>query len=99
MAGKSALGAESRSASALPHYVATCHKPPYIPVPFMLHSYVPALVFLFLGAVVGVLFTYLTAVRGPPRPNPVKSEPYESGLPSEVKKTFRFGISFYLVAM
>jgi NADH-quinone oxidoreductase subunit A len=26
-------------------------------------------------------------------------EPYESGLPSEVKKSMRFGISFYLVAM
>ena len=29
----------------------------------------------------------------------MKREPYESGLPSEVKKTFRFGISFYLIAM
>ena len=27
------------------------------------------------------------------------AEPYESGLPSEVKKSMRFGISFYLVAM
>jgi NADH-quinone oxidoreductase subunit A len=29
----------------------------------------------------------------------VKREPYECGLPSEVTKTFRFGVSFYLVAM
>jgi NADH-quinone oxidoreductase subunit A len=29
----------------------------------------------------------------------VKADPYECGLPSEVQKTFRFGISFYLVAM
>jgi NADH-quinone oxidoreductase subunit A len=65
----------------------------------MLHSYVPALVFLFLGTAVGGLFTWLNAVLGPRRPNPVKSEPYESGLPSEVRRTFRFGISFYLVAM
>ena len=28
-----------------------------------------------------------------------KSEPYECGLPSEVKCGFRFGISFYLIAM
>src|SRR5687768_10545838 len=27
------------------------------------------------------------------------ADPYESGLPSEVKKNFRFGISFYLIAM
>lgn len=26
-------------------------------------------------------------------------DPYECGLPSEVSKTFRFGVSFYLVAM
>ena len=65
----------------------------------MLESYVPALVFLFLGTAVGGLFTWLNAVLGPRRPNKVKSEPYESGLPSEVKSTFRFGISFYLIAM
>ena len=32
-------------------------------------------------------------------PGGVKREPYESGLPSDVTKTFRFGISFYLIAM
>ena len=65
----------------------------------MLQAYVPALVFLFLGAAIGGLFTYLNVVLGPRRPNLVKSQPYESGLPSEVKSTFRFGISFYLIAM
>jgi NADH-quinone oxidoreductase subunit A len=65
----------------------------------MLHSYVPAVVFLFLGAAVGGLFTWLNSVLGPRRPGKVKSQPYESGLPSEVKSTFRFGISFYLIAM
>ncbi len=29
----------------------------------------------------------------------MKSEPYESGLPSDVRRSFRFGVSFYLVAM
>ena len=28
-----------------------------------------------------------------------QADPYECGLPSEVKKGFRFGISFYLIAM
>ena len=65
----------------------------------MLHSYVPAVVFLVLGTVVGGAFTYLNAVLGPRRPSAIKSQPYESGLPSEVKSTFRFGISFYLIAM
>ena len=65
----------------------------------MLKSYLPALVFIALGSGVGALFTYLNAVLGPSRPSKVKSDPYECGLPSEVQKNFRFGISFYLVAM
>jgi NADH-quinone oxidoreductase subunit A len=65
----------------------------------MLHSYVPAVVFLFLGTAVGLLFTWANGVLGPRRPSKVKSQPYESGLPSEIKSSFRFGISFYLIAM
>ena len=65
----------------------------------MLHSYVPAVVFLFLGTAVGLIFTWANGALGPRRPSKVKSQPYESGLPSEIKSTFRFGISFYLVAM
>ena len=33
------------------------------------------------------------------RPNLAKEEPYECGLPTHITKTFRFGISFYMVAM
>ncbi|MFL5827589.1 MAG: NADH-quinone oxidoreductase subunit A [Thermoleophilaceae bacterium] len=65
----------------------------------MLKSYLPALVFLLLGGAIGGAFTVLNGVLGPRKPNPVKFEPYECGLPSEVKRNFRFGISFYLVAM
>ena len=65
----------------------------------MLKSYLPALVFLLLGVGIGTLFTHANSLLGPKRPGRVKSEPYESGLPSEVKKSFRFGISFYLIAM
>ncbi len=65
----------------------------------MLSAYLPALVFLVLGIVVGVAFTLLNGVLGPRRPNKVKSEPYDCGLPSDVQSSFRFGISFYLIAM
>jgi NADH-quinone oxidoreductase subunit A len=65
----------------------------------MLKSYLPVVVFILLGAGVGTAFTFLNSVLGPSRPNPVKADPYECGLPSEVQKTFRFGISFYLIAM
>ena len=49
----------------------------------MLKSYLPALVFLLLG---------IARVKS-------NQSPYECGLPSEVKSGFRFGISFYLIAM
>jgi NADH-quinone oxidoreductase subunit A len=65
----------------------------------MLKSYFPALVFLVLGGGIGAAFALLNGVLGPRRPAEVKSEPYECGLPSHVTRTFRFGISFYLVAM
>ncbi len=65
----------------------------------MLESYLPALVFVLLGLGVGTAFTMLNAVLGPKRPTEVKRQPYECGLPSEVTRNFRFGISFYLIAM
>jgi len=65
----------------------------------VLKDYLPALVFLLLGLGIGTAFTLANGLLGPKRARPVKTEPYESGLPSEVKKSFRFGISFYLIAM
>ena len=65
----------------------------------MLQSYLPALVFVLLGLGVGAAFTMLNAVLGPRRPTKLKRQPYECGLPSEVTGSFRFGISFYLIAM
>ncbi|MHB1834978.1 MAG: NADH-quinone oxidoreductase subunit A [Solirubrobacteraceae bacterium] len=67
----------------------------------MLRDYLPAIVFLALGAAVGTLFGVLnliTGVRGTRRTKS-KTTPYECGLPSEVRRGFRFGISFYLIAM
>ena len=66
----------------------------------MIRSYLPAIVFLVLGGAVG------TPVRRPEPdssatgvPTRSKDDPYECGLPSEVQRGFRFGISFYLIAM
>jgi NADH-quinone oxidoreductase subunit A len=65
----------------------------------VLKSYLPALVFLALGIGIGTAFTMANAALGPTRAVKAKREPYESGLPSEVRRSFRFGISFYLIAM
>ena len=68
-------------------------------IPDVIRAYLPALVFVGLGVLLGAIFATANSLLGPKRPGRVKSEPYESGLPSEVKKSFRFGISFYLIAM
>jgi len=65
----------------------------------MLQSYLPLFVFLVLGLVVGTALASLNRILGPRRPSKVKADPYECGLPSEVTGSFRFGISFYLIAM
>ena len=69
----------------------------------MIRSYLPALVFLGLGALLGLVFVTINSALGKfvgrnPAPRS-QGDPYECGLPSDVKQNFRFGISFYLVAM
>jgi len=65
----------------------------------VLESYLPVLVFAGLGIVVGGAFVLLNAVIGPNRPNPIKGQPYECGLPTHIARSFRFGVSFYMIAM
>jgi NADH-quinone oxidoreductase subunit A len=67
----------------------------------VLRSYLPAIVFLLLGGGVGALFGVLNLFTGKQthRRDQSKHSPYECGLPSEIQRGFRFGISFYLIAM
>ena len=69
----------------------------------MIRTYLPALVFLGLGAVAraDLRDDQLGAGHVVKRNHAPRSQgdPYECGLPSDVKQNFRFGISFYLVAM
>jgi NADH-quinone oxidoreductase subunit A len=67
----------------------------------VLRSYFPAIIFVLLGTGVGVAFGVLNSFIGPKKNPAIKSQddPYECGLPSEIQQGFRFGISFYLIAM
>ncbi|HYG96702.1 MAG TPA: NADH-quinone oxidoreductase subunit A [Solirubrobacterales bacterium] len=71
----------------------------------MLKTYLPILVFAFLGLTVGGVFALVNHLVGPKkRPKPTaatrrQGEPYESGIPVEATKGLRFGVTFYLVAM
>jgi NADH-quinone oxidoreductase subunit A len=71
----------------------------------VLKTYLPILVFAILGLTVGGAFAMLNHLVGPKKPRKPTSasrrqgEPYESGIPVEAMKGFRFGITFYLLAM
>src|SRR6478752_7387231 len=71
----------------------------------VLKTYLPILVFAVLGLTVGGVFAMLNHLIGPKKPKrPTaasrrQGEPYESGIPVEALKGFKFGVSFYLVAM
>jgi NADH-quinone oxidoreductase subunit A len=71
----------------------------------VLKSYLPILVFAVLGLTVGGVFAMLNHIIGPKKPKrPTtasrrQGEPYESGIPVEALKGFKFGVSFYLIAM
>jgi NADH-quinone oxidoreductase subunit A len=71
----------------------------------VLKSYLPILVFAVLGITVGGAFAMLNHLIGPKKPARAtaasrrQGEPYESGIPVEAMKGFKFGVSFYLLAM
>ena len=59
----------------------------------MIRSYLPALVFLGLGALLGLIFTtvnsFLGRYLGGKNTSRSQGDPYECGLPSDVKQNFR----------
>ena len=59
----------------------------------MLRSYLPAIVFVGLGVTVGTAFALINSYIGPSKPGRDKADPYECGLPSEVKQGFECGIA------
>jgi NADH-quinone oxidoreductase subunit A len=71
----------------------------------VLKTYLPILVFAFLGLTVGGILAMLNHLIGPKKPvKPTaasrrQGEPYESGIPVEAMKGLKFGVSFYLIAM
>ncbi|HWC08062.1 MAG: NADH-quinone oxidoreductase subunit [Solirubrobacterales bacterium] len=71
----------------------------------MLKTYLPILVFAFLGLAVASVFMVVNHLVGPKKPKQPtaasrrQGEPYESGIPVDPLKNVKFGVSFYLLAM
>ena len=65
----------------------------------MLENYVPILVFLGIGAMVGVIPIALGRVMGPSNPDDQKLSPYECGFEAFEDSRMKFDVRYYLVAI
>ncbi len=65
----------------------------------MLAGYVPILVIIAVGVVVGIGLTLASIFLGPRRPTPAKLSPYECGIIPTQQSRQRFPVKFYLMAM
>jgi NADH-quinone oxidoreductase subunit A len=65
----------------------------------MLENYLPILLFLIIGALVGVGPLVLGFVLGPRRPDQEKDSPYECGFEAFESSRMKFDVRYYLVAI
>lgn len=65
----------------------------------MLENYLPILIFIIIGGLLGVIAQVIGYVLGPKRPNPDKNSPYECGFPAFDDARLPFDVRFYLVAI
>lgn len=65
----------------------------------MLENYLPVLMFIIIGALVGVVFRALGFILGPRRPDSEKDSPYECGFEAFEDARMKFDVRFYLVAI
>ncbi|NCT85397.1 MAG: NADH-quinone oxidoreductase subunit A [Comamonadaceae bacterium] len=64
-----------------------------------LEQYLPVILFILVGAVVGIAPQVLGALLGPNRPDPAKNSPYECGFEAFEDARMKFDVRYYLVAI
>ena len=64
-----------------------------------LDQYLPVLLFILIGIVVGVAPQVLGYILGPNRPNSAKNSPYECGFEAFGDARMKFDVRYYLVAI
>jgi NADH-quinone oxidoreductase subunit A len=62
-------------------------------------QYLPLLVIAVLAALFGLINVAVSRLVNPPRPDQVKTSPYESGIVPQRDTPERFPVTFYLIAM
>jgi NADH-quinone oxidoreductase subunit A len=64
-----------------------------------LDAYLPVILFILVGVVVGVLPQVLGYLLGPQRPDAAKASPYECGFEAFEDARMKFDVRYYLVAI
>ena len=64
-----------------------------------LAEYLPVLLFILIGVLVGVVPLVLGYFLGPQRPDPEKNSAYECGFPAFDDARMQFDVRYYLVAI
>lgn len=65
----------------------------------MLQNYLPVLIFLVLGGVIGLVMLTLGTFLGPRHPDSEKDSPYECGFEAFEDSRMKFDVRYYLVAI
>ena len=65
----------------------------------MIANYLPILMFLLIGLVIGVITLVAGRVVGPHRPDSEKDSPYECGFEAFEDSRMKFDVRYYLVAI
>jgi NADH-quinone oxidoreductase subunit A len=65
----------------------------------MLQNYLPILIFIVIGLVVGFVARGLGGFLGPRRPDKAKDSPYECGFEAFEDARMKFDVRYYLVAI
>ena len=65
----------------------------------MLENYLPILIFILIGLVMGAVVLVLGWILGPRRPDSEKNSPYECGFEAFEDSRMKFDVRYYLVAI
>jgi NADH-quinone oxidoreductase subunit A len=65
----------------------------------MLEHYIPILIFLVIGLVIGGVLFLLGYVLGPRHPDSEKNSPYECGFDAFEDARMKFDVRYYLIAI
>ena len=81
------------------HAVEQCIEKGKAPSPMDLNQYLPVILFILVGSLVGMGPIVLGKLLGPSRPNAQKLSPYECGFDAFEDARMKFDVRYYLVAI